>query len=266
MSKRTRQSDLSHFYSSTQTAMRKRKITQHHQPEKYEQDKLAEYLAKAFNGTITKLSTTPTATTTTTSDDKSSSWIIQVKNWFPTPSTQQFESEWNLHPPKRKMIRIFNKQVQEARWSQAWGRSINYSGLKTEGKNIKDSSIVPLLLKRINDLMANSPLVQNGHEYYNACLQNWYEPNDTMGLHSDDEKYLRADFPIFSLSWGGSRRFLFRSKTSPEKIELWLDDGDLLVMGGSTQQTHKHELPKHRIKDPSTSRRINWTFRAVKDG
>jgi alkylated DNA repair dioxygenase AlkB len=161
------------------------------------------------------------------------------------------------------MIRIFNKQVQEARWSQAWGRSINYSGLTNEGRDITESSIIPLLLQTINDFMKNSPL-ENGHGY-NACLQNWYEPEDKMGLHSDDEKYLRAEFPIVSLSWGGSRRFLFRSKTSQEKVELWLDDGDLLIMGGTTQQTHKHEIPKHRIKDPFTSRRINWTFRAVKD-
>jgi len=101
---------------------------------------------------------------------------------------------------------------------------------------------------------------------YNACLQNWYEPDDTVGLHSDDESYMRKDFPIFSLSWGGPRRFLFRSKkSSADKTELWLEDGDLLVMGGDCQLTHKHEVPKHRIKmDSATSKRINWTIRAVK--
>jgi Alkylated DNA repair protein len=259
MNKRTRQSDLSHFCHKGQKTC-KRKVA-HPQPEKYD-DRLGEYLAKAFNGEITRLTTEAA-----TSDDDSSSsfsWVIHVKHWFPTPSSQQFESEWNLHPLNRKMIRIFNKQVQEARWSQAWGRSINYSGLINEGRNIKESSIIPPLLKRINDVMAHSPL-ENNNALYNACLQNWYEVKDTMGLHSDDEKYLRAECPIFSLSWGGSRRFLLRSKTSPEKVELWLDDGDLLIMGGTTQQTHKHEIPKHRTKDPATSRRINWTFRAIKE-
>ena len=114
--------------------------------------------------------------------------------------------------------------------------------------------------------------VQTG-EYYNACLQNWYQPNDSMGLHSDDEHYLIKEAPIFSLSWGGTRRFLFRSnkkkKTEDDddgQIELWLQNGDLLVMGGMCQQSHKHELPRVRKrKDPMTTNRINWTVRAIKN-
>ena len=82
--------------------------------------------------------------------------------------------------------------------------------------------------------------------------------------------------PIFSLSWGGTRRFLFRSKEKNdtdgddgrrrrEKIELWLESGDLLIMGGTCQETHKHELPNVRSTiDPATSNRINWTVRGIK--
>jgi alkylated DNA repair dioxygenase AlkB len=68
-----------------------------------------------------------------------------------------------------------------------------------------------------------------------------------MGLHSDDESYLKHRLPIFSLSWGGARCFLFHSKSkcseSYEKIELWLKVGDLLVMGSLCQEAHKHEIP-----------------------
>ena len=74
-----------------------------------------------------------------------------------------------------------------------------------------------------------------------------------------------------SLSWGGPRRFLFRarddspfpcvSKKTPH--EVMLRDGDLLVMGGLCQQTHKHEVPAVRkTKDPAPTPRINWTIRA----
>ena len=118
---------------------------------------------------------------------------------------------------------------------------------------------------------------------YNGCLQNWYLPEHCIGLHADDEKCMRADVPIISLSWGGPRRFLFRVKpgylptssdppkksitpsmTAKEaKTELILRDGDLLVMGGTCQKTHKHEVPKLRkTMDLPTSRRINWTIRA----
>ena len=101
--------------------------------------------------------------------------------------------------------------------------------------------------------------------YYNAVLQNWYEPDDTIGKHADDESSNRPDMPIWSLSWGGTRRFLFRAKRSPSHnvTELYLEDGDLLVMGGTCQQTHHHEVPKVRpTKDPPTKRRINFTVRA----
>jgi len=177
-------------------------------------------------------------------------------------------------------VKIFGKTLNERRWSQAWGISMAYSGLEQEAKPIEDSTMVPRLLDNVNDLMEGMQssmscfLKENDKDNtnkgpYNACLQNWYEPVDIIGLHSDDECYLRPGFPIFSLSWGGTRRFLLRSRNKngddATKVELWLKDGDLLVMGGLCQDTHKHEVPKLRATmDPPTSNRINWTIRAIK--
>ena len=87
------------------------------------------------------------------------------------------------------------------------------------------------------------------------------------GLHTDDENDLQSGFPIFSLSWGGPRRFLFRAKKDRREVtEVLLQDGDLLIMGGTCQQTHKHEVPKVRVTmDPPTTERSNWTIRAFKE-
>ena len=218
-----------------------------------------------------------------TNDGKS--WIIHMKQWMPSISlpTTSFQEEWDLHPKApRNKIKIFNKLLEEKRWSQSWGKSINYSSIVHSARNIQESTIVPLLLDNINGMMQNfHNNIGNGHDrsdrckfMYNAVLQNWYEVEDSMGLHADDESYLHPRAPIFSLSWGGTRRFLLRKKATAngsdsqkdkgsDKIE-WLEDGDLLVMCGTTQETHKHEVPKVRVKDPLTSRRINWTVRAVK--
>ena len=231
-------------------------------------NKLAESLA-------TKLHSKPVYIT-----EDGSSWYILVKRWLLPKSQKDFDIEWNLHPSSRRQVQIFGKSLYERRWSQAWGVSMVYSGLEQKAKAIKDSTIVPTLLIKINDLMEGMPLDEidcdasdvNQKLLYNACLQNWYEPNDSMGLHSDDESYIRHRFPIFSLSWGGTRRFLFRSKSKgsskqgeSERVELWLEDGDLLVMGGLCQNTHKHEVPKLRsTMDPPTSNRINWTIRPLK--
>jgi len=124
---------------------------------------------------------------------------------------------------------------------------------------------------------SNNSSSESYKEPYNGCLQNWYLPEHSIGLHADDQRAMKPVIPIFSLSWGGPRRFLFRAKSaylsgtaqpSPitataAKVELLLRDGDLLVMGGTCQKTHKHEVPKLRkTMDLPTSRRINWTIRA----
>jgi len=197
------------------------------------------------------------------------SWYILVKAWLCPSTEDDFEEEWSLHPVDRKPLRLYGRTVYEKRWSQSWGMSYAYSGSVSVAKPIKEDTISSKLLLRANELTRDLFMDNDSSEAttspYNGCLQNWYEPADTMGLHSDDESSLRHEFPIFSLSWGGTRRFLFRSKSEQptKKIELLLDDGDLLVMGGTCQVTHRHEVPKLRVTmDPPTSRRINWTVRA----
>lgn len=198
------------------------------------------------------------------------SWYIHTPQWMPS-TRNQFQEEWNLHPSGRHPLKLFGKVVYEKRWSQSWGFSYHYSGSTNTGRSVEESTLIPVLIQRANEL--TETLLYNPEKEsspYNGCLQNWYRPDDTIGLHSDDEKELRVDLPIFSLSWGGTRRFLLRSKDTKEKTEVWLRDGDLLIMGGTCQTTHKHEVPKLRsTMDPPTSDRINWTiraFRRAKDG
>jgi alkylated DNA repair dioxygenase AlkB len=189
------------------------------------------------------------------------SWYILKRKWLPS---KDFDSEWKLHPPNRHKLRLFGKIVEENRWSQSWGVSYVYSGSINLARPIEESPMTLELVETVNAYM-------NGlipYECpYNGCLQNWYEPNDTIGLHADSERSLREDCPIWSLSWGGTRRFLFREKLNKRvKTDIFLNDGDLLIMGGTCQLTHYHEVPKRRVTlDPPTSKRINWTIRAFHD-
>lgn len=205
--------------------------------------------------------------------DDGKSWFIHVKDWYPPQSSKAFDTEWNLHPETYHKINLYGKTFLEKRWSQAWGFSYRYSGSLAKPRPIQESTIIQDLIQRCNALTVDTNLTsENGSSLfstaYNGCLQNWYLPEHSIGLHADDESDLIAGMPIFSLSWGGTRRFLFRPKPSAssskgEKAELWLEDGDLLVMGGTCQQTHKHEVPNLRkTMDPPTSNRINWTIRA----
>ena len=98
-------------------------------------------------------------------------------------------------------------------------------------------------------------------ETYNSCLLNFYhDGSEGMGWHSDDEKELKPNGAIASLSLGAERKFVLKHKTSREKISLFLEDGSLLVMKDITQNHWQHSLPPtRRIRTP----RINLTFRTI---
>ena len=97
--------------------------------------------------------------------------------------------------------------------------------------------------------------------YYNSCLLNLYgDGTQGMAWHHDDEKGLGFNSDIASVSFGATRRFDFRHKTSKEKISIHLPAGSLLIMRGRTQDCWQHQLAKStKILQP----RINLTFRRM---
>lgn len=73
----------------------------------------------------------------------------------------------------------------------------------------------------------------------------WYrDGRDSVAPHGDR---VARDLPhatVATVSLGGSRRFTIRSKQGGGSRALSLGHGDLVVMGGSTQRTHEHGIPK----------------------
>ena len=100
----------------------------------------------------------------------------------------------------------------------------------------------------------------SGHKY-NSCLLNLYHNGEEgMGWHSDNEKQLKENGAIASVSFGASRKFTMKHKATKEKISLELDSGSLLLMRGSIQKHWLHSLPlSKKIKEA----RINLTFRTI---
>jgi alkylated DNA repair dioxygenase AlkB len=178
------------------------------------------------------------------------SWYLHVPKWFSTPSKQEFDAAWNLHPTTHHALKLFGKTVYENRWSQSFGVSYTYSGSTNYAKPIPEDEnhVIVKLIARANALVDGlqpTPHVQDCLVHpYNGCLMNWYEPDHTIGLHSDTENVMCAQYPIFSVTWGGTRRFLLWERSTKHMTELWIKDGDLVVMGGTCQQTHRHEVPK----------------------
>lgn len=98
-------------------------------------------------------------------------------------------------------------------------------------------------------------------ETFNSCLLNLYHNgNEGMGWHSDAEKDLQENAAIASLSFGATRKFVFKHKESKEKVELLLENASLLLMKDITQKHWLHSLPpSKKILTP----RINLTFRSI---
>lgn len=100
-------------------------------------------------------------------------------------------------------------------------------------------------------------------ETYNSCLLNLYhDGSEGMAYHSDAEKDLKKHGAIASLTFGAQRKFLFKHKQTKEKVEIFLENGSLLVMKGMTQDNWLHRLPPTtKVKTP----RVNLTFRTIEE-
>ncbi|MGP4963575.1 alpha-ketoglutarate-dependent dioxygenase AlkB family protein [Psychrobacter celer] len=96
---------------------------------------------------------------------------------------------------------------------------------------------------------------------FNSCLLNYYPTgHDGMGYHADDEKELGAQPVIASLSLGATRKFVFKHKKTQDKVALYLESGQLIVMHGETQRFWKHSITKTKTV---ANGRISLTFRHI---
>ena len=150
-------------------------------------------------------------------------------------------------------IKIFGKTHQIPRL-QAWYADneieYTYSGKKLQRHNWNN------LLLEIKEKIENITSFK-----FNSVLANLYrDGNDSMGLHSDDEKELGKKPVIASLSLGETRELYFKHKNKKLNLIIPQASGQIIVMHGKTQEYWKHEIKKtKKIKKP----RINLTFRNI---
>ena len=154
---------------------------------------------------------------------------------------------------EKGFIKIFGKTHQIPRL-QSWyadnGIEYTYSGKKLKRHNWNETLIeIKGEIEKITSFK------------FNSVLANLYrDENDSMGLHSDDEKELGINPVIASLSLGESRDLYFKHKNIKKSLNIPQKNGQLIVMHGETQKYWKHEIKKtKKLKKP----RINLTFRNI---
>jgi alkylated DNA repair dioxygenase AlkB len=157
-------------------------------------------------------------------------------------------------PWEQGKIKLFGKKILEPRLSAFYADSnvsYNYSNRKLSG--LSWPLEIDSVKRKIETLSG---------QYFNTCLINRYRNGrDSMGWHSDNEKELGPSPIIASLNLGETRDFQIKSRVdSKEKLQIQLNNGDLLIMKAGFQENFLHQIPKRLNID---SERINLTFRKV---
>lgn len=100
----------------------------------------------------------------------------------------------------------------------------------------------------------------------NSALLNYYRNGgDYIAFHSDIEVTPPENY-VFALSLGATRNFIFKRKSDNFKIQTKINNGDLMVMLGETQNLYQHSVTKHTGKvAESIGPRISITFRNLKN-
>lgn len=151
-------------------------------------------------------------------------------------------------------IKLYGRVIDQPRltaWYGDAGNSYTYSGI-----TMKPQCWTPDLQhirQRVESL--------SGVEFNSVLLNQYRNERDSVDWHSDDEPELGVNPVITSVSFGATRRFLFKRKVEPDqRVAVDLTHGSLLLMRGATQHFWKHKIPKSaRPHEP----RINLTFRII---
>ena len=181
------------------------------------------------------------------------SWISKVncKTFSYTPPP--FEELWNLKPENRQTIKLFGKTHEVPRWHQVYEKNYKFRGMNTE-QPPETPEVFSDLLKLFQERV--SPKL-------NGILVNWYNPEDYIAMHSDSEKELDQSVPIVTVTFidspSESRKFVMKSVSTGESQTWNLFNEDVFIMGGKSQETHKHGLPRSK---KYKHRRISVTFRS----
>lgn len=173
---------------------------------------------------------------------------------------------------EKESDKLFHELLETIKWKQEfiklYGKSISIPRLTAWYGNSDKSYTYSKIA--MNPEPWNSTLLQIKSKIeslseveFNSVLLNLYrDGNDGVAWHSDDEPELGENPVIGSVSFGATRRFMFRHKYQKElRKQIELTHGSFLFMSDSTQHFWQHQVPK--TSKPVASR-INLTFRVIK--
>jgi alkylated DNA repair dioxygenase AlkB len=162
-------------------------------------------------------------------------------------------------PETRGKVIVYGKEFDVPRWQAMYGRDYEFAGVK------HSITEMPNVIKNFLD-WANRTEYSTENFKFNQVVGNWYmNGNEYIGAHSDNEtelKVVNGETVILGVSYGCERILRLKPKRSGFQLDLPLKHGEAYVMGGTTQKTHTHEIPKvNGKKGTKLSPRVSLTAR-----
>lgn len=196
---------------------------------------------------------------------ESGAWVTLTEGWLePAEGAAIFECMLHELRWEQRFIVLFGKRVLQPRLI-AWAGELPY---RYSGQTLEPRAwpgVVRGLLERVNETTAAG---------FNHVLINRYrDGRDGMGYHADAEPELGLDPVVATLSLGAPRRFWLRrhrgranvcvreQQRREAPLVLQLEQGSLLVMGGTCQRHYRHAIPRENTRP--AGERISLTFRRL---
>jgi alkylated DNA repair dioxygenase AlkB len=170
---------------------------------------------------------------------------------LPISNAEVFERLLRETAWRHETIVVYGKRHLQPRLTAWHGEAgYTYSGLR----------LAPLPMTPLLAQLRAAVEAATSHRY-NSVLLNYYRDGaDSMGMHSDDEPELGPQPAIASLSYGATRSFVLRHKTTKRTLKFDLLEGNLLLMAGTLQRHWLHGINKTA---KPTGPRLNLTFRYI---
>lgn len=162
------------------------------------------------------------------------SWVEVVPGWM-SGSRLLLERLTTAVPWRQHDRRLFDLTVREPRMTA------EYRHLR----NVPETALVD----------AARALSQHYGVLYDSLWLNFYrDGQDSTGWHRDRFSCRRPECIVPVLTLGATRRFLIKPRNGGASIAFKPGSGDLIVMGGRSQEDWVHSVPKEPgIADPRMS-------------
>lgn len=162
-------------------------------------------------------------------------WVDHVAGW--------------LHGADTLFEELMSSAQWEATTQELYGKVVVTPRLVSRWRAPEDRATLPPVIERMRELLA-----QRYERRFDSVSANLYrDGRDSVAWHGDHIPLRIIDPVVATVSLGHPRRFLMRPRQGRTELSLALGMGDLVVMGGSSQRTWLHAVPKVAAAGPRIS-------------